>query len=76
MSTFTATHTYGGGFEVAIHATGCKHAIDPARTVGRGDTPETAFADAVKYVCDPDNDWPGAWSMKIVTCARKVRSLT
>lgn len=70
MSAFTATSTNGTG-KIAIHATGCKHALDSARTVGWGDTPEATYADALS-LCDPDNDWPDAWSMTIVACARKV----
>ena len=65
---FTATNSQGP--IIAIHATGCKHAVDNYVIVGLGDTTEQAFAEAVNFR-DPDNDWPGAWKIKISPCAKK-----
>lgn len=70
MTAFTATNT-AGSHAIQVHVTGCAHAIDPDRIVGQGDTPAKAATAAIKVV-DPDGDWPEAWKVKVVACAKKT----
>lgn len=69
MSSLTATSAHGS-HSISIHATGCKHAVNPDLTVGFADTIAEVTEKALNVV-DPDNDWPG-WQVKIVACAKKV----
>lgn len=70
MKIYTATHTQGQA-RIAVHATGCVHAVDPNRVVGYGDTIQEALDQAMN-ICDPDNDWPGHFKPQVVACAKKV----
>lgn len=70
MPKFTSTNTSGSPI-IQVHVTGCAHAVAPDRVVGQGETAEEAFSSAIELV-DPDGDWPEAWKIKIVACAKKA----
>lgn len=72
MKTYTGTNTIGSPI-IAVHATGCAHALDPDCVVGTGDTIEETVTSAMNLV-DPDNDYMGAWKTRVVACTRKVSS--